>query len=65
MASASIAAILLDVLTLVKAGFALKEIVAEIRMMEAGGASQEEISLYLKKLRDDNIAKLKDATKPN
>lgn len=54
---AGAAAILLNVLELVQAGFELKAIVDKVQAMEAAGASQDMVSAYLKGLRD---AALKD-----
>ena len=52
MIAASVATVLLDVLSLVQAGFELKGIVDQVQAMEASGSTQEEIHAYLKGLRD-------------
>lgn len=60
MSTASVAALLLDVLHLVKAGFALKQITEEVKNLEAEGATHSEISAYLKGLRDSKLAQLRE-----
>lgn len=52
-----VAAILLNVLELVQAGFELKIIVDKVRALEANGATPDQVTAYLKGLRD---AALKD-----
>lgn len=54
---AGTAAILLNVLELVQAGFELKAIVDKAQAMSAAGATDDQIHAYLKGLRD---AALKD-----
>ena len=54
---AGTAAVLLNVLELVQAGFELKAIVDKVQAMSAAGATDVQISAYLKGLRD---AALKD-----
>lgn len=47
-----IAALLLDVLQLVQAGLEFEAIVKKVQAMEATGATGEQVSVYLKGLRD-------------
>jgi hypothetical protein len=53
----STAAILLNVLALVQAGFEFKAIVDQVQAMESGGATPDAVAAYIKGLRD---AALKD-----
>ena len=57
----SLATVLLNVLTLVKAGFELRAIVAEVKALEDSGTSQKDISDYLQKIRDAAVADLNEA----
>lgn len=59
----SIAAVLLDVLSLVQAGFELKAIVDSVRAMESKGATPEAIHAYIKGLRDAALKDFGDALK--
>ena len=61
MGAASIAAALLDVLSLVQAGFQLKAIVDQVKAMEDTGASQDQVHAFLKGLRVGAMGDLKAA----
>lgn len=56
-----IAAILLDVLQLVQAGIEFEAIVKKVQAMEATGATPQQVSDYLKNLRDVAKKALADA----
>lgn len=58
-----IAALLLDVLQLVQAGIEFEAIVKKVQAMEASGSTAEQISAYLKNLRDTAKKALADALK--
>ena len=53
-----LATVLLDVLALVRAGIELHAIVEQAHIMHDGGATDEEISKYIKGLRDDALTDL-------
>ena len=53
--------VLLDVLALVQAGFELKGIVDHVQAMVAGGATEDDVALYLKDARDKALATLDHA----
>lgn len=50
--------LLLNVLTIVEAGFELAELVQDIKAREDAGMSQREVADYLRKLRDESLGKL-------
>ena len=58
---AGLAATLLNVLTLVKAGMELKTIVDKAKVMEANGASDKDISDWIRRERDFAMAELDKA----
>lgn len=58
--SAALAGTLLNVLSLVEAGFNLKAIVDTARGMEAEGKSDEEISAWLKDVRESALKELNE-----
>ena len=52
--------ILNGVFTMVRAGISLKAIVAEVRKMEEAGSTPEEISEFIKKIRNEALNALKE-----
>ena len=48
-------------LMFIEAGFSLNEIVNKVRVMEAAGASEQEVHAYLKKLAHDAQDELEKA----
>lgn len=56
---AGTASVLLNVLTLVNAGFQFQAIVAKVQDMQAKGADDKAVSTYLQNLRDAAMADLK------
>ena len=61
MGAVSIATALLDILSLVQAGFELKAIVDQVKAMEDTGASQDQVHAFLKGLRVGALGDLKAA----
>lgn len=53
-----LAEVLLDVLALVKAGIELNAIVEQAHIMQQGGATDKEVAVYIKGLRDDALKAL-------
>lgn len=59
MTASLVAEVILDVLSLIQAGFDLKVLAGDVKKMEADGASEKEIHDYVKALRDKELAELK------
>lgn len=60
MNTAAVAEILLLVNSLVQAGLSFRQLVNEIRSMEANGATPEQVSQYLRDRRDKAMAALRE-----
>lgn len=61
----NVATILLTVLQLVEFGMKFESIVNKVKEMEAEGATPEQVSVFLKGLRDKALAELGDALNKN